>query len=183
MSAASPEYIHLWVFLAIILGFLLSLTCRKYWYARIKGRSWTGKLCGCYMCCRGFWCIPCMVGANGEAIDNKSSPVDHKDPVCKGCLARDCVLYTFFDMCGMGWLVIGNQRQRLREKHQISGDSADDLACSLCCHCCTVCQTAEELALADDNSEETRPLQTNKRNVGGFVVEQPHETKPLDMNV
>lgn len=145
-----------------LLALLLSLLCRRYWYQKTGTKPHKHGLCGCYMCCRGCFCAPCMVGVNGDALDGNGDPPKPSDNPCRGCMARDCVRFVAFDMLGLSWMVVGEQRKRLREQRDIEGDAVDDCICSCCCSLCTNCQTAAEL-----NSEEHRevhiPLKSQPR--------------------
>jgi len=90
-----------------------------------------------------------------------------------------------FDVCGLGWLIVGNQRKKLRESQDIKGDSADDFACSLFCSMCTNCQTADELNSVSGPGPgpgygTERPLVRQTERV---VLLQPKKNVALDMDV
>ena len=173
-------YTPLFIIPTVFLFFGISLCCRRKWYVQNPGRPYRHGVCGCYMCCRGFFCSPCMVGANGDSLDGMEAPLEETDPLCKGCLSRDCILFTVFDLVGMGWLVVADQRKRMRKALGIAGDTADDFGCSACCTLCTNCQTSGEIhdSLARRAPERAQPRQAERT-----VLLQPVDASKLNMDV
>lgn len=176
-------YTPLFVISMVFVLFLISLCCRRKWYVYNQGRQYRHGLCSCFMCCRGFFCSPCMVGANGDALDGLEAPLDDRDPLCKGCLSRDCALFTIFDICGLGWLIVADQRKRMRKTLGIAGDTADDFANSACCTLCTNCQTSGEIQESLAQQARRAPESAQRRPAERTVLLQPVDASKLNMDV
>lgn len=160
------------VALFVLIFYLITLCCRRTFYGKDSGfnRRFARGLCNCgSMCCRGCCCAPCLVGATGDALE-KGEQMTLKDKGWfAGCFSRDCILFVMFDICGLGWLVVANQRKRLREQYELKGDEAGDCAASCCCSMCSICQNANQALepVVASSSEESRPLRAIDRQPDG----------------
>lgn len=163
------------VVLFVVIFFLITICCRRTFYGRRSGfrNDFARGICDCgSMCCRGFCCAPCLVGATGDALEEGKQMTLKDKGWFAGCFSRDCILFVMFDICGLGWLVVANQRKRLRGQYELKGDEAGDCAATCCCSMCSICQNANQAmevvpGTRERSSEEELPLQTIQRQPDG----------------
>lgn len=129
-------------------------------------KEWSSGLCSCCddcgICVLSF-CCPCI--QYGMSTEMFGEGVLFREPSC----AVHAIIYIAFDIFGLGCIVLGLQRQLVREKYGIKGTSFNDFCCSCCCQPCTLAQVSREIKA---NGGVTKPLITETAIPGNASFQQ-----------
>ncbi|PQE13987.1 PLAC8 family protein [Rutstroemia sp. NJR-2017a BBW] len=85
------------------------------------------------------YCLPCIVyGKTQHRLQNPSLAGYQT-------LNNDCCIWSAAQYCGLGCILTLLQRQAIRQKYGIPGDTLEDGFFSWCCHCCALMQQEKEV--------------------------------------
>ena len=106
-------------------------------------RTWSSGLCDCMgdtgSCCDVYFCTPCQVSRQCEAIDGRQNTMD----TCLCCVA---LIMENYGNGGVGTLAM-ILRYRFIAKYNITGEGViQTFFNSMCCPLCSMCQTHRELS-------------------------------------
>ncbi|PQE04248.1 DUF614 domain protein [Rutstroemia sp. NJR-2017a BVV2] len=112
------------------------------YYGAVAHSSWATDMWDCFQpaeLCLKACCLPCIVyGKTQHRLQN---------PTLAGYqpLNNDCCIWSAAQYCGLGCILTLLQRQAIRQKYGIPGDTLEDGFFSWCCHCCALMQQEKEV--------------------------------------
>ena len=113
--------------------------------------GWQYGVCDCHqnpgLCCKGWWCTPCLICDNGEVRLALSIIYQQLHPLAQA-VGKDGCVWCLLSCC-LPWAATSLFRSSTRELYGIEGSEGEDWLVGILCTPCTACQTAQEILERD----------------------------------